>query len=290
MSAQIIDGKAVAAQIRAEVADSVKTFEAEHGYPPGLAVLLIGENPASVTYVNGKEKACAEVGIHSEVYRLPADVSEGEVMALVDRLNKDPRIHGLFAQLPLPAHLSEARVQLAIDPVKDVDGLHPVSVGRLWMGQEALVPATPMGILELLKRQGVQLKGKRAVVVGRSPIVGKPVAALLLQEHATVTIAHSRTQPLGDVTREADVLVVAIGKAEMVTGDMVKPGAVVIDVGINRVEDATKKSGFRLVGDVHFASAAEVASAITPVPGGVGPLTIAMLMVNTLTAAKRQTR
>ena len=290
MSAQIIDGKAVAAQIRAEVADGVKTFEAEHGYPPGLAVLLIGENPASVTYVNGKEKACAEVGIHSEVYRLPADVPEGEVMALVDRLNQDPRIHGLFAQLPLPAHLSEARVQLRIDPVKDVDGLHPVSVGRLWMGQEALVPATPMGILELLKRYGVQLKGKRAVVVGRSAIVGKPVAALLLQEHATVTIAHSRTQPLGDVTREADVLVVAIGKAEMVTGDMVKPGAVVIDVGINRVEDATKKSGFRLVGDVHFASAAEVAGAITPVPGGVGPLTIAMLMSNTLTAARRQTR
>ncbi len=290
MPAQIIDGKAVAAQIRAEVADGVKTFEAEHGYPPGLAVLLIGENPASMTYVAGKEKACAEVGIHSEVYRLPADVPEAEVMALVDRLNKDPHIHGLFAQLPLPAQLSESRVQMAIDPAKDVDGLHPVSVGRLWIGQETLVPATPLGILELLKRQGVQLKGKRAVVVGRSAIVGKPIAALLLQEHATVTIAHSRTQPLGDVTREADVLVVAIGKAEMVTGDMVKPGAVVIDVGINRVDDASKKSGFRLVGDVHFASAAEVAGAITPVPGGVGPLTIAMLMVNTLTAARRQTR
>jgi len=285
-----MDGKAVAAQIRQEVAEGVAQFQAEKGFAPGLAVLLVGENPASVTYVTNKARSSEEVGIRSEVYRLPADVSEAEVMALIARLNADPMVHGLFCQLPVPEHLNPIKIQSAIDPAKDVDGLNPISVGRLWMGEEALNPATPLGIIEILKRYNVPFKGKRAVVVGRSTIVGKPVAALLLQEHATVTIAHSRTQPLGDVTREADILVVAIGKAEMVTGDMVKPGATVIDVGINRVPDASKKSGFRLVGDVHYASAAAVAGLITPVPGGVGPLTIALLLSNTLTAARRQTR
>lgn len=290
MSATILDGKTTAAQIRQEVAEEVKQFTEAKGFPPGLAVLLIGENPASVTYVNNKAKSSQEVGIHSEVYRLPADISEAEVLALIERLNADPRVHGLFAQLPVPDHISAPKIQLAIDPAKDVDGLNPISVGRLWMGEETLIPATPLGIMELLRRYNVPLKGKRVVVVGRSNIVGKPVAALLLAQHATVTLAHSRTQPLGDVTREADVLVVAIGKTEMVNGDMIKPGATVIDVGINRVDDATKKVGFRLVGDVHYASALEVAGAITPVPGGVGPLTIAMLLSNTLTAAQRQTR
>jgi len=290
VTATIMDGKAVAAQIRQEVAEGVAQFQAEKGFAPGLAVLLVGENPASVTYVTNKARSSEEVGIRSEVYRLPADVSEAEVMALIARLNADPMVHGLFCQLPVPEHLNPIKIQSAIDPAKDVDGLNPISVGRLWMGEEALNPATPLGIIEILKRYNVPFKGKRAVVVGRSTIVGKPVAALLLQEHATVTIAHSRTQPLGDVTREADILVVAIGKAEMVTGDMVKPGATVIDVGINRVPDASKKSGFRLVGDVHYASAAAVAGLITPVPGGVGPLTIALLLSNTLTAARRQTR
>ncbi|MCW5882038.1 MAG: bifunctional methylenetetrahydrofolate dehydrogenase/methenyltetrahydrofolate cyclohydrolase FolD [Anaerolineae bacterium] len=289
-TSNIMDGKAVAAQIRQEVAEGVAQFQAEQGFAPGLAVLLVGENPASVTYVTNKAKSSEEVGIRSEVYRLPADVSEAEVMTLIARLNADPMVHGLFCQLPVPEHLNPIRIQSAIDPAKDVDGLNPISVGRLWMGEEALNPATPLGIIEILKRYNVPLKGKRAVIVGRSTIVGKPVAALLLQEHATVTIAHSRTQPLADVTREADILVVAIGKAEMVTGDMVKPGATVIDVGINRVPDASKKSGFRLVGDVHYASAAAVAGLITPVPGGVGPLTIALLLSNTLTAARRQTR
>ncbi len=288
MTATLLDGKAVAAQIRQEVAEGVKAFTQAAGHPPGLAVLLVGDNPASVTYVTNKAKACEEVGIHSEVYHLPADTAESEVLALVARLNADPNVNGLFAQLPLPGHLNPVKIQTAIDPRKDVDGLNPISVGRLWMGEESLLPATPSGIMELLRRYDIALKGKRAVVVGRSMIVGKPMAALLLQEHATVTVAHSRTVPLGDVTREADVLVVAIGKAHLVTADMVKPGAVVIDVGTNRVEDATKKSGFRLVGDVDFAAVSEVAGLITPVPGGVGPLTIAMLLSNTLTAAKRQ--
>lgn len=290
MTATIMDGKAVAAQIRQEVAEGVAQFQAAQGFAPGLAVLLVGDDPASDTYVTSKAKTSGEVGIRSEVYRLPADVPEAEVMALIARLNADPMVHGFFCQMPVPAHLNPIQIQSAIDPAKDVDGLNPISVGRLWIGEEALNPATPLGIIEILKRYNVPLKGKRAVVVGRSTIVGKPVAALLLQEHATVTVAHSRTQPLGDVTREADVLVVAIGKAEMVSGDMVKPGATVIDVGVNRIPDASKKSGFRLVGDVHYASAAQVAGLITPVPGGVGPLTIAMLLSNTLTAARRQTR
>ncbi|MFN8475747.1 MAG: bifunctional methylenetetrahydrofolate dehydrogenase/methenyltetrahydrofolate cyclohydrolase FolD [Anaerolineae bacterium] len=290
MTAQILDGKALAAQIRGEVAGGVAEYTQQYGIPPGLAVILVGDNPASVTYVNNKAKSSAEVGINSQVYRLPADTSEGAVLDLIGRLNADPTVNGLFAQLPLPPHMNPIRVQSAIDPAKDVDGLNPISVGRLWIGEETLLPATPSGILEMLKRGGFPIKGKRAVVVGRSTIVGKPVAALLLAEHATVTMAHSRTVPLGDVTREADILVVAIGKAELVTGDMIKPGAVVIDVGMNRVEDATKKAGFRNVGDVQFSTAVEVAGAITPVPGGVGPLTIAMLLVNTLTAARRQQR
>lgn len=287
MTAQILDGKAVAAQIRAEVADGVKAFTQQYGYPPGLAVLLVGDNPASVTYVTNKAKACEEVGIRSEVFHLPAETPEADVFALINRLNADERVHGLFAQLPLPNHINPVRIQSAISPEKDVDGLNPISVGRLWMGEETLMPATPSGILELLKRYKVPLKGQRAVVIGRSMIVGKPMAALLLQEHATVTVAHSRTQDLPGVAREADILVVAIGRAEMVTADFVKPGAVVVDVGTNRVEDKTKKSGFRLVGDVQFSGASEVASLITPVPGGVGPLTIAMLLSNTLTSARR---
>ncbi|MBC7338324.1 MAG: bifunctional methylenetetrahydrofolate dehydrogenase/methenyltetrahydrofolate cyclohydrolase FolD [Firmicutes bacterium] len=280
MSARIIDGKAVAEEVRAGVREEVARLK-QQGILPGLAVILVGDDPASKTYVRNKERASKDAGIHSEVYRLPADTPEHEVLRLIGELNARPEISGILLQHPVPGHIDERRCFDAISPEKDVDGFHPVNQGRLLIGERCFVPCTPRGILHLLDHTGVELKGKRAVVVGRSNIVGKPVALLLLSRHATVTICHSRTQDLAAETRAADVLVVAIGKARAVRGDMIKPGAVVIDVGVNP-EDG------KLVGDVDFESAVEVASAITPVPGGVGPMTIAMLLQNTVEAARRQ--
>lgn len=280
MSARIIDGKAIAEEVRQEVREEVARLK-ERGILPGLAVILVGDDPASKTYVRNKERACKDVGIHSEVYRLPADTPEQEVLRLIGELNGRSDISGILLQHPVPGHIDERRCFDAISPDKDVDGFHPVNQGRLLIGEECFVPCTPRGIIHLLDKTGVDLKGKRAVVVGRSNIVGKPVALLLLSRHATVTICHSRTQDLAAETRAADVLVVAMGRARAIRGDMIKPGAVVIDVGVNAVDG-------KLVGDVDFESAQEVASAITPVPGGVGPMTIAMLLKNTVEAARRQ--
>jgi len=280
MSAAIIDGKAVSKLMQEEVAAGVVRLKAERGITPGLAVVLVGEDPASQTYVRSKEKTCIKMGMYSEVHRLPAETGEEQLLNLVKELNTNPKIHGILVQLPLPKHIDEAKVIEAINPAKDVDGFHPINSGRLFNGEDSFLPCTPYGVMELLARQGVNLKGKHAVVVGRSNIVGKPVAMLLLREHATVSICHSRTADLGFMTRMADVLVVAVGRPEFITGDMIKPGAVVIDVGVNRVGD-------RLVGDVEFDSAQKVAASITPVPGGVGPMTIAMLMRNTLIAAEK---
>ncbi len=288
MTARIIDGRAIAAQMRREVAEEVAAFKARHGYPPGLAVILVGDYPPSVYYVRTKARFCEDVGMYSEVHHLPENTPEEEVLALVDRLNKDPKIHGFLVQLPLPKHINPLRVQWAIDPAKDVDGLHPLNVGRLVLGERCLTPATPAGIMEALRREDIPVEGKRAVVVGRSNIVGKPMAILLMHANATPTICHSRTRPLGDVTREGDILVAAVGVPELIRADMVKPGAVVIDVGVNRVEDPTTEKGYRIVGDVAFEEVREVASAITPVPGGVGPLTIAQLLRNNLMAAQWQ--
>ncbi|MHB0915456.1 MAG: bifunctional methylenetetrahydrofolate dehydrogenase/methenyltetrahydrofolate cyclohydrolase FolD [Thermoleophilia bacterium] len=279
MAATIIDGKQISADIRAELAEETKKFIADTGVTPGLAVVLVGEDPASQVYVNNKEKACGEIGYNSFKHVLPADVSEDELMKLVDQLNTSDDVHGILVQLPLPDHIDEERVLLNIDPGKDVDGFHPMSVGKLVVGAETFVACTPAGIIELLKRSGTELSGANAVVVGRSNIVGKPAALLLLQENCTVTVCHSRTKDLGAVTREADVLVVAVGVPEIIRGDMVKDGATVIDVGIHRTDDG-------LVGDVAYDEAAAKARAITPVPGGVGPMTIAMLMQNTLKAAQ----
>lgn len=280
MSATIIDGKAVAREMEDAMREEVAAM-ASAGLRPGLAVVLVGEDPASKVYVGNKEKACERLGIASFAYRLPEETSEAEVLALIEELNSRKDVHGILVQLPLPEQISSKRVLLAINPAKDVDGFHPLNVGSLFVDESPLPPCTPSGVMELLKRSGVELKGKSAVVVGRSNIVGKPVAILLLKEHATVTICHSRTVNLPDVCRGADVLVAAVGKAEMVKGDWIKPGAVVIDVGVNRVDG-------KLVGDVEFAAACERASAITPVPGGVGPMTIAMLMRNTINAARMQ--
>jgi len=281
MSAHIIDGKEIAEQLRQEIAGEVAALK-EKGVQPGLAVILVGEDPASKTYVRNKERASKNAGIHSEVYRLPADTPEAEVLRLIGELNGRPEISGILLQHPVPGHINERACFDAISPEKDVDGFHPVNAGRLLIGEKCFVPCTPTGIMYLLDKTGVELKGKRAVVVGRSNIVGKPVALLLLNRHATVTICHSRTADLGAETRAADVLVVAIGRAQAISGDMIKPGAVVIDVGVNPGEEG------KLVGDVDFESAVKVASAITPVPGGVGPMTIAMLLRNTVEAAKRQ--
>ena len=281
MSAHIIDGKEIAEQLRQEIAGEVAALK-EKGIQPGLAVILVGEDPASKTYVRNKERASKNAGIHSEVYRLPADTPEAEVLRLIGELNGRPEISGILLQHPVPGHINERACFDAISPEKDVDGFHPVNAGRLLIGEKCFVPCTPTGIMYLLDKTGVELKGKRAVVVGRSNIVGKPVALLLLNRHATVTICHSRTADLGAETRAADVLVVAIGRAKAISGDMIKPGAVVIDVGVNPGEEG------KLVGDVDFESAVKVASAITPVPGGVGPMTIAMLLRNTVEAAKRQ--
>lgn len=280
MTARIIDGKAVSKKIRSRLTEQVTKFKADTGITPGLAVVLVGEDPASQTYVRSKEKSTIKVGMYSEVHRLPATTSESELLKLVDELNRNDKIHGVLVQLPLPKQIDESKVLNAIDPRKDVDGFHPVNAGNLFIGQESFIPCTPHGIMELLADAQVDLKGKHAVVVGRSNIVGKPVAMLLLQKHATVTICHSRTEDLGAITRQGDVLVVAVGRPNFITGDMVKPGAAVIDVGINRVDGV-------LVGDVDFESAKAVAGSITPVPGGVGPMTITMLLQNTLTAAQR---
>lgn len=288
MTAQLIDGNAVAAKVRAQVAAAVEARVAAGKPRPGLATVLVGENPASQVYVRNKRKACAEVGIESFGNELPRTATQAEVEALVAQLNADPKVHGILVQLPLPDGLDEERVLNAISLSKDVDGFHPVNIGRLSMkGRKPLfVPCTPAGCLVLLEEAGAQFRGANAVVLGRSNIVGLPAAMLLVHRDCTVTICHSRTKNLPEVVRQADILVAAVGRAEMVRGDWVKPGALVIDVGINRVEDASKKSGYRLVGDVNFEEAKEVAGFITPVPGGVGPMTIAMLLQNTLRAAR----
>ncbi|MBJ3761269.1 bifunctional methylenetetrahydrofolate dehydrogenase/methenyltetrahydrofolate cyclohydrolase FolD [Maribius pontilimi] len=281
MSAAIIDGKAFAATIRARVADHVARLRDEQGTAPGLAVVLVGEDPASQVYVRSKGKMTKECGMQSFEHRLPADTTQVDLMALIARLNADAQVHGILVQLPLPAHLDSDLVINAIDPAKDVDGFHVSNVGLLGTGQKAMVPCTPLGCLMMLRDHHGSLSGMDAVVLGRSNIVGKPMAQLLLGDSCTVTIAHSRTRDLAEVTRRADILVAAVGRPEMVTGDYVKPGATVIDVGINRVE---RDGASRLVGDCDFASCAEVAGAITPVPGGVGPMTIACLLANTVTA------
>jgi len=280
MPATIIDGKQVAAEIRVELGKKVAELKAKHGLTPGIGVILVGEDPASQSYVKGKDKAANELGFYSQIVRVPVETTEAEVLKLVADFNKDPKIHGILVQLPLPAHINENAVIYAIDPMKDVDGFHPVNIGKLHMGEECFVPCTAAGIVELIKRTGTELKGKNATVVGRSNIVGKPVSMLLLAEHATVTICHSRTKDLPGECRRGDVLVAAVGKAKMIQADWIKPGAVVIDVGVNRVEG-------KLVGDVDFDAALGVAAAITPVPGGVGPMTITMLMKNTVIAAER---
>jgi methylenetetrahydrofolate dehydrogenase (NADP+)/methenyltetrahydrofolate cyclohydrolase len=278
MAAERIDGKAFAAALRAEVADAVPAFSEQAGRRPGLAVVLVGDDPASAVYVRSKGKATIEAGMESFKHLLPADVTEAELLYLIARLNADEAVDGILVQLPLPAHIDEKSVIEALDPAKDVDGFHPVNAGRLAVGEPALVPCTPLGCLMLLKDRLDDLAGLDAVVIGRSNIVGKPMAQLLLRESCTVTVAHSRTRDLPAIVRRADIVVAAVGKPEMVRGDWLKPGATVIDVGINRVEG-------RLIGDVDFAGASEVAGAITPVPGGVGPMTIAVLLRNTLLAA-----
>jgi 5,10-methylene-tetrahydrofolate dehydrogenase/methenyl tetrahydrofolate cyclohydrolase len=288
MTAQIIDGKAIAEKVRADVAVEVAKMVEAGKQPPGLATVLVGENPASQVYVSMKQKACKELGIQSFGNVLPADATQAEVDGLVKELNADPKVNGILVQLPLPGGLDEERVLNAISIEKDVDGFHPINIGRLAQkGRDPLfVPCTPDGCIYLLDQVGVKLDGCNAVVLGRSNIVGMPVALLLVRRNATVTICHSRTKNLPDVVRSADVLIAAVGRAEMVRGDWVKPGAVVIDVGTNRIDDPTHPKGSRLVGDVAYHEAKEVASAITPVPGGVGPMTIAMLMRNTMRAAK----
>ena len=278
MPAQIIDGKTIAKEIRQQIKTQVAQLVANGKNPPGLAVVIVGNDPASRVYVNSKKKACAEAGIYSEEHALSETVSEQELIALIYQLNRNPKINGILVQLPLPDQIDERKVIESISPKKDVDGLHPISIGNLLIGAPTFVPCTPEGIMVLLQKTGIELKGKRAVVIGRSNLVGKPVAVLLLAQHATVTICHSRTKDLPAVAKEADILVVAIGKPNYINGDAVKPGAVVIDVGMNRLDD-------RFTGDVEFESASKVAGFITPVPGGVGPMTIAMLLQNTLQAA-----
>ena len=286
MTAKIIDGKAAAAEVRARVAEIAAEFARKAGRQPGLATVLVGEDPASAVYVRSKGKATGEAGMASFSHKLPDTTSETELLDLVDQLNRDDSVDGILVQLPLPPQIDASRVIAAIDPAKDVDGFHPMNAGRLATGLEALVPCTPFGCLYLLKQELGSIAGKEAVVIGRSNIVGKPMALLLIGESATVTVAHSRTRDLPDVVRRADIVVAAVGRPEMVKGDWIKPGATVIDVGINRVPTEDSKS--RLVGDVDFAGASERAGAITPVPGGVGPMTIAMLLRNTVVAAHRR--
>lgn len=290
MSAKTIDGKLLAANLRAEIAEGVARLKAERGFVPGLAVILVGDNPASVSYVTAKEKACAEAGMLSREIRLNADIAEEELLAKIAELNADPAIHGILVQLPLPKGFDEKKVINSIAPDKDVDGFTPVNVGRMMIGEECFLPCTPHGIIKLIEFSGMDLKGRHAVVIGRSNIVGKPVAALLARRetNATVTLCHTGTIDIASFTRQADVVVVAAGRPGTLTGDMLKSGAVVIDVGVNRIPDASRPKGFRLVGDADFESCSAVASAITPVPGGVGPMTITMLLWNTLESAKRR--
>jgi methylenetetrahydrofolate dehydrogenase (NADP+)/methenyltetrahydrofolate cyclohydrolase len=290
MTARILDGKALGLAIRQEVAGDVAKLAAA-GIKPGLAVVLVGEDPASQVYVRSKGRACEEAGMHSVTIRLPDTATQDELLATIDKLNADPAIHGMLVQLPLPKGMDSDKVLRRINPLKDVDGFHPENVGKLVTGDPtAFRPATPYGIQQMLIRSGIETKGAHAVIVGRSNIVGKPMANLLIQHgpggDATVTVCHSRSKDLPSLTRQADILIVAIGRAEFLTADMVSPGAVVIDVGINRVDDATREKGYRLCGDVDYAPVAAIASAITPVPGGVGPMTIAMLLKNTLQAAE----
>jgi len=280
---EIIDGKAFATELRARVATAVSSLESSHGLIPGLAVVLVGEDPASEVYVRNKGKQTVEVGMASFEHRLSDQTTEGELLVLIDQLNSDPTVHGILVQLPLPAQINTHAVINAIDPDKDVDGFHLINVGRLTTGESGLVPCTPLGCMMLLRAYAGDLSGQNAVIVGRSNIVGKPMASLLLAAHCTVTVAHSRTKDLTDVCRQADILIAAVGRAEMIQGDWIKPGATVIDVGINRIDGENGKK--RLVGDVEFASASAVAGAITPVPGGVGPMTIACLLRNTVQAA-----
>jgi methylenetetrahydrofolate dehydrogenase (NADP+)/methenyltetrahydrofolate cyclohydrolase len=291
MAARIIDGKLIAQAIRAELQQEIARLKAETGVVPGLAVVLVGDDPASKSYVTAKEAACAEIGIFSDDNRLPADTAPADLLALVGRLNRDPRIHGILVQLPLPRHIDESVVLLAVDPDKDVDGFHPVNVGRMVIGARAFISCTPHGVIQLLLRSGVQLDGADVVIVGRSNIVGKPLANLLLQKgplgNATVTVCHTRTRDLARFTRQADIVIAAAGKPNTITADMIRQDAVVIDVGVNRVPDATRKSGYRLVGDVDFEAVKEKASLITPVPGGVGPMTITMLLHNTVMSARQ---
>ena len=290
MTAKIIDGKQVAADMRAELKAEVAKLK-EQNIVPGLGVILVGEDPASKSYVTAKERACEDMGIYSDDNRLSADISQQELMQKVRDMNNDPKINGILIQLPLPKHLNEAEVLLAIDPKKDVDGFHPINVGKMVVGEEAFLPCTPHGVIQLLIRSGVKIEGANVVIVGRSNIVGKPLANMLIQKNAkgnaTVTVCHTRTKDLANQTRRADILIAAAGRPNTITADMVKEGVVVIDVGVNRVDDATKKRGYRLVGDVDFEAVKEKASFITPVPGGVGPMTITMLLYNTVESAKR---
>lgn len=289
MPAEIIDGKKLAEDMRAEIAREVAELSGA-GRAPGLGVILVGEDPASQSYVKAKERACGKAGIYSDDNRLPADTSEEELLELVDRMNDDPKIHGILVQLPLPDHIDEEKVLLRIRPEKDVDGFHPYNVGRMMLGQKGFLPCTPHGVVQMLNRSGVETKGAHVVIVGRSNIVGKPLANMLLQKaegrNATVTVCHSATRDIASITRQADILIAAAGRPEMITADMVGEGAVVIDVGVNRVDDPSRKKGYRLAGDVDFEAVKEKASKITPVPGGVGPMTITMLLYNTLESAR----
>ena len=291
MPARLIDGTAVGQAIRAALQGELRALAAA-GVTPGLAAVLVGDNPASATYVRMKGKACEETGLYHETIRLPASTTEAALMAVLDRLNADPKIHGILVQLPLPQQIAARRVLQRVAPAKDVDGFHPENIGKVAIGDPTgFRPATPYGVQQLLVRSGIDTTGAHAVIVGRSQVVGRPLAALLLQDgpggNATVTVCHSRTREIKSITRQADILIVAMGKPQFVTGDMIKPGAVVIDVGTTRVDDPTAKQGYRLVGDVTFAEAVQIASAITPVPGGVGPMTITMLLVNTVQAARQ---
>ncbi len=299
MPAQIINGKKISEEIKQEVKQQAEALYYETGIVPGLAFILVGDNPASKVYVKMKGEACKELGFYSVTLKLPVETTENELIEKINTFNSDPRIHGILVQLPLPSHIDEQKILQTIDPIKDVDGFHPINVGKLVIGLDTYLPCTPAGIQELLKRSGINPSGKHVVIVGRSNIVGKPIANILLQKkewaNATVTICHTGTKDISYFTKQADILIAAMGKPEFIKGDMIKPGAVVIDVGVNRVEvnrveDPNSEKGYKLVGDVHFESAYEVAGAITPVPGGVGPMTIAMLMKNTLKAALNQVK
>ena len=292
MAAEIIDGKKIAETIREELKGEIEKLKQEQGITPGLAVVLVGDNPASQVYVRSKNKACHKIGIYSEQHNFPADITEAELLDLVQTLNSDPKIDGILVQLPLPEHINESRVLNAILPTKDVDGFHPVNVGKLFIGEQGFKPCTPYGVQKMLTYSGIKTEGAHVVVLGRSNIVGKPVAGILIQKekeaNATVTICHSRTHDLPAVTRQADILIAAIGIPEFVKENMVKPGAVVIDVGINRVDDPDSEKGYRITGDVDFESVSAKCRAISPVPGGVGPMTITMLLYNTVQSARQR--